>query len=195
MKSQNNPHHWSYFPRVFQHTEHQLTLLLSFIKFCIINLARSVIIVAIIWLDGHPYTHLYSFLSTMCFWWALLIALQYGMRYFTSLLVCTTLKFFLLLRWHLLLPDHRSEIRPLRGHLQLPKMTVVMKKRICLQLVWETWSTGLIVAIVATCKWHLCSGYLSVPPRCLFYKVPKLWWIPHRSKLLSMRHWHWSSMC
>uniref|UniRef100_G1TX85 Olfactory receptor n=1 Tax=Oryctolagus cuniculus TaxID=9986 RepID=G1TX85_RABIT len=136
--------------------EYQLTLFVVFLTLYILTIAGNVIIVTIIRIDHHLHTPMYFFLSmlstsetiyTLVILPRMLSSLV-GMSQSISLAGCATQMFlfvtFGITNCFLLTAmgyDRYVAIcNPLR-------YTVIMNKRVCIQLVWGACSIGLIVAI------------------------------------------------
>ncbi|XP_027381504.1 olfactory receptor 10J1-like [Bos indicus x Bos taurus] len=136
--------------------EHQLTLFVMFLAPYILTLAGNIIIVIIIRIDHHLHTPMYFFLSmlstsetiyTLVILPRMLSSLV-GMSQSISLAGCATQMFFFVtfgitncfLLTAMGYDRYVAICRPLR-------YTVIMNRRVCIQLVWGACSIGLIVAM------------------------------------------------
>ncbi|XP_052493759.1 olfactory receptor 10J1 [Budorcas taxicolor] len=135
--------------------EHQLTLFVMFLAPYILTLAGNIIIVIIIRIDHHLHTPMYFFLSmlstsetiyTLVILPRMLSSLV-GLSQSISLAGCATQMFFFVtfgitncfLLTAMGYDRYVAICHPLR-------YTVIMNRRVCLQLVWGACSIGLIVA-------------------------------------------------
>ena len=135
--------------------EHQLTLFVMFLTPYILTLAGNIIIVIIIRIDHHLHTPMYFFLSmlstsetiyTLVILPRMLSSLV-GLSQSISLAGCATQMFFFVtfgitncfLLTAMGYDRYVAICHPLR-------YTVIMNRRVCLQLVWGACSIGLIVA-------------------------------------------------
>ncbi|XP_004442821.1 PREDICTED: olfactory receptor 10J1 [Ceratotherium simum simum] len=136
--------------------EHQLILFVVFLALYTLTLAGNVIIVTIIQIDCHLHTPMYFFLSmlstsetvyTLVILPRMLSSLM-GMNQSISLAGCATQIFFFItfgitncfLLTAMGYDRYVAICKPLR-------YTVIMNKRVCIQLVWGACSIGLIVAM------------------------------------------------
>ncbi|XP_058393784.1 olfactory receptor 10J1 [Diceros bicornis minor] len=136
--------------------EHQLILFVVFLALYTLTLAGNVIIVTIIQIDRHLHTPMYFFLSmlstsetvyTLVILPRMLSSLM-GMNQSISLAGCATQMFFFItfgitncfLLTAMGYDRYVAICKPLR-------YTVIMNKRVCVQLVWGACSIGLIVAM------------------------------------------------
>ncbi|DAA31936.1 TPA: olfactory receptor, family 10, subfamily J, member 1-like [Bos taurus] len=136
--------------------EHQLTLFVMFLAPYILTLAGNIIIVIIIRIDHHLHTPMYFFLSmlstsetiyTLVILPRMLSSLV-GMSQSISLAGCATQMFFFVtfgitncfLLTAMGYDRYVAICHPLR-------YTVIMNRRVCIQLVWGACSIGLIVAM------------------------------------------------
>ncbi|XP_077011840.1 olfactory receptor 10J1 isoform X2 [Tamandua tetradactyla] len=136
--------------------EHQLLLFVLFLALYIFTLAGNVIIVSIIWIDHHLHTPMYFFLSmlstsetvyTLVILPRMLSSLV-GMTQSISLTGCATQMFFFVtfgitncfLLTAMGYDRYVAICNPLR-------YTVIMSKKVCVQLVLGACSIGLIVAM------------------------------------------------
>ncbi|XP_006895503.1 PREDICTED: olfactory receptor 10J1-like [Elephantulus edwardii] len=136
--------------------EHQFTLFVIFLALYILTLAGNVIIVIIISLDHHLHTPMYFFLSmlsasetmyTLVIIPRMLFSLI-GLSQPISLAGCATQMFFFItlainncfLLTAMGYDRYVAICNPLR-------YSVIMNKKVCIQLVWGACSIGLIVAI------------------------------------------------
>uniref|UniRef100_A0A8D1WZZ9 G-protein coupled receptors family 1 profile domain-containing protein n=1 Tax=Sus scrofa TaxID=9823 RepID=A0A8D1WZZ9_PIG len=136
--------------------EHQLTLFVVFLALYILTLAGNVIIVTVIHFDHHLHTPMYFFLtvlSTSETFYSLVIiprmlASLVGLSQPISLAGCATQMFFFItlainncfLLAAMGYDRYVAICNPLR-------YTIMMNKRVCIQLVWGACSIGLIVAM------------------------------------------------
>uniref|UniRef100_A0A8C5NZ07 Olfactory receptor 10J1-like n=1 Tax=Jaculus jaculus TaxID=51337 RepID=A0A8C5NZ07_JACJA len=136
--------------------EHQLTLFVVFLALYILTLTGNVIIVTIIRIDHHLHTPMYFFLcvlSTSETFYSLVIIPRMlsslvGLGEPISLAGCATQMFFFItlainncfLLTAMGYDRYVAICNPLR-------YSVIMSKRVCLQLVWGAFSIGLIVAM------------------------------------------------
>ncbi|XP_057626090.1 olfactory receptor 10J1-like [Chionomys nivalis] len=137
--------------------EHQLTLFVVFLVLYILTLAGNVIIVTIISRDRHLHTPMYFFLSmlsasetvyTLVIIPKMLFNLI-GLSQPISLAGCATQMFFFItlainncfLLTAMGYDRYVAICNPLR-------YSIIMNKRVCLQLVWGACSIGLIVAMI-----------------------------------------------
>ncbi|XP_069428018.1 olfactory receptor 10J1 [Ovis canadensis] len=135
--------------------EHQLTLFVMFLAPYILTLAGNIIIVIIIRIDHHLHTPMYFFLSmlstsetiyTLVILPRMLSSLV-GLSQSISLAGCATQMFFFVtfgitncfLLTAMGYDRYVAICQPLR-------YTVIMNRRVCIQLVWGACSIGLIVA-------------------------------------------------
>ncbi|XP_028721262.1 olfactory receptor 10J1-like [Peromyscus leucopus] len=137
--------------------EHQLTLFVVFLALYILTLAGNVIIVTIISLDRHLHTPMYFFLSmlsasetvyTLVIIPRMLFNLI-GLSQPISLAGCATQMFFFIT-----LAINNCFLLTAMGYDRFVaicnplRYSVIMNKRVCLQLVWGACSIGLIVAVI-----------------------------------------------
>ncbi|XP_040594695.1 olfactory receptor 10J1-like [Mesocricetus auratus] len=137
--------------------EHELTLFVVFLALYILTLAGNIIIVTIISLDRHLHIPMYFFLSmlsasetvyTLVIIPRMLFNLV-GLSQSISLAGCATQMFFFItlainncfLLTAMGYDRYVAICNPLR-------YSVIMNKRVCLQLVWGAFSIGLIVAMI-----------------------------------------------
>uniref|UniRef100_A0A8C2LX30 Olfactory receptor 10J1 n=2 Tax=Cricetulus griseus TaxID=10029 RepID=A0A8C2LX30_CRIGR len=137
--------------------EHQLTLFVVFLALYILTLAGNVIIVTIISFDRHLHTPMYFFLSTLSasetvYTLVIIPRMLFnlvGLCQHISLAGCATQMFFFItlainncfLLTAMGYDRYVAICNPLR-------YSVIMNKRVCLQLVWGACSIGLIVAMI-----------------------------------------------
>uniref|UniRef100_A0A8C4L4W5 Olfactory receptor n=2 Tax=Equus asinus TaxID=9793 RepID=A0A8C4L4W5_EQUAS len=153
--------------------EHQLTLFVVFLAFYILTLAGNVIIVTIIRIDHHLHTPMYFFLSmlstsetvyTLVILPRMLSSLV-CVNESISLAGCATQMFFFItfgitncfLLTAMGYDRYVAICNPLR-------YTVIMNKRVCVQLVWGAWSIGLIVAttqVTSVFRLPFCAAKVS----------------------------------
>ncbi|XP_052592474.1 olfactory receptor 10J1-like [Peromyscus californicus insignis] len=137
--------------------EHQLTLFVVFLALYILTLAGNVIIVTIISLDRHLHTPMYFFLSmlsasetvyTLVIIPRMLFNLI-GLSQPISLSGCATQMFFFIT-----LAINNCFLLTAMGYDRFVaicnplRYSVIMNKRVCLQLAWGACSIGLIVAMI-----------------------------------------------
>ncbi|XP_059137043.1 olfactory receptor 10J1-like [Peromyscus eremicus] len=137
--------------------EHQLTLFVVFLALYILTLAGNVIIVTIISLDHHLHTPMYFFLSmlsasetvyTLVIIPRMLFNLI-GLSQSISLAGCATQMFFFIT-----LAINNCFLLTAMGYDRFVaicnplRYSVIMNKRVCLQLAWGACSIGLIVAMI-----------------------------------------------
>uniref|UniRef100_A0A4X1VW93 G-protein coupled receptors family 1 profile domain-containing protein n=1 Tax=Sus scrofa TaxID=9823 RepID=A0A4X1VW93_PIG len=136
--------------------EHQLTLFVVFLALYILTLAGNVIIVTVISADHHLHTPMYFFLSMLSASetvYTLIIIPKMlcnlvGLSQPISLAGCATQMFFFItlainncfLLAAMGYDRYVATCNPLR-------YTIMMNKRVCIQLVWGACSIGLIVAM------------------------------------------------
>ncbi|XP_004640004.1 olfactory receptor 10J1-like [Octodon degus] len=140
--------------------EHQLTLFVVFLALYILTLAGNVIIVTIIGLDRHLHTPMYFFLSMLSASETVytlviiprMLSSLIGLNQPISLAGCATQMFFFItlainncfLLTAMGYDRYVAICNPLR-------YSVIMKKSVCIQLVWGACSTGLAVAVTQVC--------------------------------------------
>ena len=157
MKSENHALTTEFVLQVFSSFhEHQLTLFVMFLALYILTLAGNIITVIIIRIDHYLHTPMYFFLSmlstsetiyTLVILPRMLSSLV-GMSQSISLAGCATQMFFFVtfgitncfLLTAMGYDRYVAICHPLR-------YTVIMNRRVCIQLVWGACSIGLIVAM------------------------------------------------
>ena len=153
--------------------EHQLTLFVVFLALYILTLAGNVIIVTIISLDRHLHTPMYFFLSTLSasetvYTLVIIPRMLFnltGLSQPISLAGCATQMFFFItlainncfLLTAMGYDRYVAICNPLR-------YSIIMNKRVCLQLVWGACSIGLVVAMIqvsAVFKLPFCTAKVA----------------------------------
>ncbi|KAM4860431.1 olfactory receptor 10J1-like [Thomomys bottae] len=137
--------------------EHKLTLFVLFLTLYLLTLTGNAIIVTIISIDRHLHTPMYFFLSTLSISetvYTLVIVPQMlsslvGSSQTISLSGCATQMFFFIM-----LAINNCFLLTAMGYDRYVaicnplRYTVMMNKRVCIQLVWGACSMGLLVAII-----------------------------------------------